>query len=292
MILVRLEGGLGNQMFQYALGRTLALKNKSIVKVDTTFLLDRTPRGGFVFRNYDLDIFKTNILIAERKEIPLLYRKYFNGRPALFADSFRKKIVKNPGKEKQFQFDPEILKLSDGTYLEGYWQSPKYFEAYADIIKKDFEIREKLPKNAEALRDKIMSLSSVCINVRRADFVSNPFHGTLGQEYFDKGIEIIARKEKQLSLFVFSDDIEWCKNNLKFKYPYEFIGHEYAGDKFQFYLELMKSCGHFIIPNSSFGWWAAWLSPSLNKVIIAPQRWFLDDRVNTKDLTPTSWIRI
>ena len=136
----------------------------------------------------------------------------------------------------------------------------------------------------------------VCLNVRRGDFVSNPLmnveHGVLGLDYYYGAINEIIQKEKDIHIYIFSDDIEWCSNNLKFDVPTTFVDHTYAGEKFSSYLLLMQTCRHFIIPNSTFGWWAAWLSNHSNKTVIAPKRWFNDASRNTKDILPNSWIKL
>ena len=130
------------------------------------------------------------------------------------------------------------------------------------------------------------------MNVRRGDFVNNDFHGTMGLDYYLKSLDVLNSKlDAELKIFVFSDDIEWCIDNLKFDYATEFIGHSYKGVKFSSYLYLMQACKYFIIPNSSFAWWAAFLSDYSNKIVIAPKNWFNND-LNTSDLIPDSWIRI
>jgi hypothetical protein len=136
---------------------------------------------------------------------------------------------------------------------------------------------------------------SICLNVRRADYVSLQasidMHGFVGKEYYDRGIALIAPKVKVPHIFVTSDDVEWCQANLRFDYPTTFLGHEHKGYKFGNYLMLMSCCKHFLIPNSTFGWWAAWLNPSLDKIVVCPRNWFRDPNIDSSDMIPEGWIR-
>lgn len=290
MIIVKLMGGMGNQMFQYAFGRSLSLKKGISLKLDLGFLLDRTPKKNFVFRDYDLPIFNCNPQILSEED-----KKSFFGN-FIMANKYINKLlpVKNRRfyTEKHFQYDPNVLKLNDDIYLEGYWQSYKYFSEFESTIRKDFSFNHKLNEEEEVINQKILSTNSVCVNVRRTDFIVNSFHGVCNVDYFKKGLGYISKSESELNIFVFSDDIEWCKENLDFEFPTNFIEHKYAGKKFQSYLQLMTNCNHFVIPNSSFGWWAAWLANYEEKLIIVPKKWFNDNSINTKDLILDEWIKI
>ena len=295
MIIVELSGGMGNQMFQYAAGRALALKNNTELGLDLSFLLDRTPHPkfqNFVFRNYDLDIFNIDAKIVEQSEIPFWHRNFFSGKVNLWFNYFCHKFVPYTGKEKHFHFDKTILDLGPDTYLHGLWQSPKYFQSIESTIRKDFELKAPLSENVSTLMREIVSCESLCVNVRRADFVTNNFHGTFGPEYYDNAVAEIARTNNIDKIYVFSDDIPWCEENLKFPFPTMFVGKEYAGKKFEQYLMLMAACKNFVIPNSTFGWWAAWLSKNSQKKVVVPKRWFGNERIVTDDLVLPEWIRI
>ena len=285
MIIVRLTGGMGNQMFQYAAGRALSLKQGVPLALDTEWLLDRTPRPkflNFVFRNYDLDLFTIDATFAERSDVPLMYRSYLVGWAKHGLDFAARKFLRRPGQERNLRFDPKILALGPNAYLSGVWQSPSYFESIADVIRKDFMLKAPLSEQSARLKAEVQSCASVCLNVRRGDFVTSDVHGTMGTDYYDRAI----------ALYVFSDDIAWCEANLKFSFPTFFVGKEYKGPKYGEYLELMRACRNFIIPNSTFAWWAAWLSENPDKIVIAPKRWFLIEDIDTSDIVPEEWIRI
>jgi hypothetical protein len=292
MIIIKLMGGLGNQMFQYALGRQLSIKYNIPFKLDLSFLLDRSKKSNFTYRNYDLDIFAISPAFANyfeslNGESPR-YKKYINlGMNFLRISPFT--VVQ----EKTFNFDKEILEKPDNCYFVGYWQSEKYFKAIESTIRNDFSLGADPDLS---LSNQIQSSESICLNVRRGDYVTNPVtnkhHGVCNAEYFYKAIDKIKNFTEKPKIFVFSDDITWCIENLMFEDPTVFVTHNYAGKKFEKYLKLMSLCKYFIIPNSSFGWWAAWLSSFPQKKVIAPHNWIANPDINTDDLLPADWITI
>jgi hypothetical protein len=294
MVIVRLAGGMGNQMFEYAVGRSLAIKNNTTLGLDLAFLLDRTPIPHFTFRDYDLDVFNIDAAIVSRKDVPALYRKYHLGWAMRYVDFIRRKFISQPGKEKMPNtFDHSVMELGPNIYLEGWWQTPKYFEEYQEVIRNDFTLKAPLSEKSQQLAEEIKNAVSACIHVRRGDYVGNAFHDVgLGESYYKEGLAYISSKVDVEKIYVFSDDIEWCKNNLHFDIETMFVGPEYAGKKGEEHVMLMSMCKHFIIPNSSFAWWGAWLSAASEKIVIAPKRWFADASIDTTDLIPAQWIRI
>lgn len=293
MIIVKLMGGLGNQMFQYAAGKALAAHHSTALKLDLDFLLDRTPRGGFVFRDYDLDVF---VLEAERasNRHTARYNRTSNTRVNRYARALGAWIGKYRRYHEQgFHYNEEFFRLPRNAYLDGYWQSPKYFAPIKDQIRADFTFKDSILEGSQRLKGAILNDNSVCINVRRADFLASSFHGVCDMEYFAPAIESVASKVFNPHFFIFSDDPPWCLENLRVSYPVTFVGHEHAGTKFSNYLQLMSLCKHYIIPNSSFAWWAVWLNGEYrhDRIVIAPRRWFTDPTWDTKDLIPAEWLR-
>jgi hypothetical protein len=292
MVITKLMGGLGNQMFQFAAGKTLATRLNTSFFLDLDFLLDRTPRPNFVYRDYDLTIFKLKATRASADQVkPFLYV------PENRVDRYYKKLKNaiNPHyyyKEPHFHFDEKFRTLSGNVYMEGYWQSPLYFEAISEVIRNDFSFSSPIGEQSESVHEQISKSHSVCVNVRRADFLTTSFHGVCDMKYFKPAIDLMASRVRDAHFFVFSDDPAWCLENFHFPYPFTFVGHEHAGSKFSSYLQLMAACKHYIIPNSSFAWWAVWLNQSKDKLVIAPKVWFTNLQWNPKDLIPADWIRI
>lgn len=286
-------GGLGNQMFQYALGRSLSLHYNVDFKMDTSFLLDRTSYSkNIVIRDYDLSIFNIVENIATIAEVQKLKKEILNSKK---VDLLTKKVLgirRTYVKEPHFHFFPEVFSMGPDIYLEGFWQTEKYFLNCETTIRKDFTFRKPPGKNTLELLNKINDCNAVCVNVRRGDFLVNSYHGAISTDYYKRGESIIREKIRDVHFFVFSDDIEWCQHNLKFSDSTTYVTHEYAGEKFSDYLRLMIHCKHFIIPNSTFGWWAAWLNKIDEKIVIAPQKWFDSGPKDTQDIIPEDWIKI
>lgn len=297
MFIIRLKGGLGNQMFQYAFAKSKSLSNKEQFLLDLRYLNDRSPRKNFVFRNYDLDIFDIKPDFYKfKKYIPFTIYFY------LFYELFLKIIVKifnfniNLFIENNFKYDLNAIKYNKSiNYYIGYFQSFKYFEKYEEEIRKDFTFKNKIDINSHIEAKEILSNNSVCINIRRGDFLNDESLGVKSTLYYLEGIKQLnsITNLDNLIIYVFSDDIDWCKENLNFSYQTKFMEHSLAGYKFSEYLQLMTFCKYFIIPNSSFAWWAAYLSSREGKVVIVPEKWHnYHNDGDDVDLILDSWVRI
>lgn len=246
MIIVKLMGGLGNQMFQYAYGKYLSNKFNDELVLDLTFF-DPKNQNPMLIRNYDLDIFK----------------------------NIKCKTV-----------------INSDNFIEGFFQRYDYVTEIRNELLHDFDI--DLESKHKDIFDEISNQNSICLNVRRGDYVtflrSAEFHGFIGNEYFNKVIKEITKEIIDPYFYIFSDDIDWCKTNIKTGYPTKFMTQEYNGPKYSSYLKLMSACKHFILPNSTFGWWAAWMSNNDNKIIYAPKKWFASS-TEPEGLIPSNWRR-
>ena len=278
MIIVNLTGGNGNQMFQYAVARALAERNNTNVLLDLSWFNQKfdattTPR------HYELACFSLDAKVLK------------------YSGTTREKLQRRLAKqymEPHFHYDKNFVKLSKNTILNGYFQSEKYFNDIREILLQDFSWIKKPEGKNKALQEQIQKdSSSVSLHVRRGDYVSNEnaakFHGLTGAEYYKAAVKEMTKHVKKHNLYVFSDDPEWCKKNLKFTQPTTYISHNTDGSED---MRLMKMCKHNIIANSSFSWWGAWLNKNPNKIVIAPKQWFSHSESNTKDVIPNSWHKI
>lgn len=296
MIIVKATGGLGNQLFQYALGRHLALKNNDILKMETNYYIGST----FV---YSLGLFNTHAEIAteedySKKGIPSINDVSLYGKIKRklfrigenFKPIHKKKFIIEPG----FTFCPEILNVKNSCYLSGVWQSEKYFQAIKNVIQEEITLKNELSPATKNWIKKASESNSVSIHLRRGDYVNNPqihqFHGVCPPEYYEAAINLISGKIDNPVFFVFSNDIEWVKNNLKINYPVFFVSDKRIPDYEE--LIIMSNCKHNIIANSTFSWWGAWLNANPDKIVIAPLKWFTGSDTDTRDLTPETWVRI
>lgn len=289
MIIVRLIGGLGNQMFQYALGRSLALKN------DTELKLDISDFEKYKLHKYSLGAFNVQKIIASSDVVSKF--KKFKTKPGRRWFWYNKFIADNSKYflEKSFEFDPQVLDVAEDVYIDGYWQSAKYFEYIESTIRTDFSFTLPQGEKDKEISMLINKCASVSIHVRRTDYVTDTNAkkalGTCPIEYYTEAVLLIAQKVGNPHFFVFSDDHEWAKINIKTDYPTVYVDHNDANANYQD-LRLMASCKHNIIANSSFSWWGAWLNRNPDKIIIAPKKWFTDINKNDSDLIPPKWIRI
>ena len=283
MIISILEGGLGNQLFQYAIGRHLSIKNKTKLVLDTSNYLIEKKRHYELYK-YNIKAKVANIAICifvrlSSKIIPKIRNK--NILPIEYI------------KERDTYFNSEILTIKSNIILDGYWQSEEYFKNIKDIILYDLsQLAEPDNKNKNMLK-RINNTNSVCLHVRRDDYVSNPllkkYHGSLSPEYYVKAIQAIYDRTINPDFFIFSDEPEWCKRNIITNGPHTYVDIN-GPDKAPEDLRLMSACDHFIIANSSFSWWAAWLSGYKGKIIIAPKRWYR--KRDEGDIVPKQWLRM
>ncbi len=290
MIFVRLIGGIGNQMFQYAAARRLAYAAKAAV------IFDISHFKYYPGRSYALGHFNIQEQFLSSDEAERFNSEFQSRFKSLirFLDKKRKRCPRYI-KEKYFRFDPAVLRLGDNIYLDGYWQSEKYFIDITSLIKKEFTVTTPEEGRNKELASGIREVNSVSIHIRRGDFVSNPkiskVHGTCGIDYYLRSVDYISQKVDNPRFFIFSDDPEWASQNLKLSYPNTIVKHN-GTDKGYEDLRLMSQCKHNIIANSSFSWWGAWLNTNSEKIVVAPRRWFQTRGRDTKDLLPDSWMRL
>jgi hypothetical protein len=290
MIIVKLQGGLGNQMFQYATGKALAMHYGVTLRLDHHFLEHPTETPGLVIRKYDLDIFRLQVAKAS----DALLKNIFQPK------DFRKLFFDRLGFAKKYQiiqeahpvFNETLFQKNGFLYLDGYWQSPRYFSTIQTVLRRDFTFLHPLLLVSQNLQTQIIQTNSVCLNVRRTDFVNNPFHPLCTLNYYLQGMEAIKQKIANPHFFIFSDDKEWCHTQFGSMPDCTIVGTVHNGEKYANQLRLMASCRHFIIPNSSFGWWAVWLANQPDALVIAPERWTSDTKTDPSDLIEKHWIQI
>jgi hypothetical protein len=302
MIIVKLMGGLGNQMFQYAAGRNIALRNKTGLKLDN--------KNGFIDdfynRKYLLNNFNIKENIAQLSELPYTLKQ--DNSSNLFSDRAIRYINKhipidgyNITKERNLCFDSNAFIPRKKQYLIGYWQSEKYFSDISDIIENEFTLKYPLTGKNLEVAEVIKNSNSLCVHFRRlhgissgvTSYAATEIHGSLGLDYYQNAISYIERQISNLEIFVFSDQPDWVKENFKSSSPTYFIDHNDDDHNYED-LRLMSLCKHQVISNSTFSWWAAWLNSNTDKIVIAPKIWFANKEMNdqTCDLIPYKWIRL
>jgi hypothetical protein len=272
MIIVKLMGGLGNQMFQYAFGKVLETNLKQKVLYDKSWFYLDFAKANMTPRNFELATFSLSLNYID--PTGLFFRNKQHSWLTILKQRLKRKIVCNKIYEKSFSL--EQLKTKSNLYLEGYWQNPQYFERIKENILKDFSFPElKNPEDAD-LHDQISTSKSVAVHIRRGDYINNPttnqHHGICSFEYYKKAAELIVSKLPNAKFFLFTDDPEFVKNNFGFISNATVVSNSTRSDIDE--LNLMHLCKHFIIANSSFSWWGAWLSQNPEKIVIAPKQWY------------------
>lgn len=290
MIIVRLCGGLGNQMFQYAAGLAVACRVASDVRFDTEWFDNNHAHQGLELKRvFGLELPKPSIADLQ-KVLGVCARPVV--RRLLSRRSLRSLRPKALVIEPHFHYWAGIEHLPDDVYLDGYWQSEKYFSCIADTIRQQFRFIEPLdPRNA-ALIDEMQRCESVSLHIRRGDFVSDPrasrVHGVDLSEYYPAAVATMVEKTGAERFYVFSDDPQWVIEHLRLPVPYTVVDHNRGAASYRD-MQLMSACRHHIIANSTFSWWGAWLNPRPDKIVIAPRRWF-NVVQDTRDLYCPGWI--
>ena len=290
MVISRITSGVGNQLFQYALARHLARRNRTSLYFDLSYYRQTyatdTPRA-FKLNKFGID-----------------YR-VLNTSPYQYVSKFTKllpnrtlKPVFSFVKESYFHFDPGVLSAqAQFLTLEGFWQSECYFGDSTDAIRRELTFRRETGRTFEDYRAAIGRADvPVSLHVRRGDYVNHPefsqSFGFVGLDYYRAAIAQLNEQFPTMTLFVFSDDPAWVGQNLPLDGPHVFV-HNTGPDADLDDLQLMSLCRHHIIANSSFSWWGAWLNANADKVVVAPRNWFRNKPDwNTADLIPLAWLRL
>lgn len=285
-VVVGLSGGLGNQMFQYAAGRSLA------VRLGVPLTLDLSWFAGKSERQYALKAFQIEATLSYQCEwMPALGRKWISR----ISRRWLSHILDVPvWREQHFHYSKEFKLLSKPVYLEGYWQSEHYFKEVSTYLTQEFRLRKPLPLASINLLDEIKNCDAICVHVRRGDYLSNPaaakVHGTCSADYYRAGVVELSQGLTKPHCYVFSDDPAWVRHNITLDYPMTVIDINSPQDA-HLDLALMAACSHYLIANSSLSWWGAWMGSHKTKKVIAPANWFIKADKDTRDLLPESWLK-
>jgi len=294
MVIVQLKGGLGNQMFQYAIGRAIALRHGTTLRFDLQEIeVDNARAYGLpVWRIVGDPAGRMDVL--RMRVLNQLSRKVHPSAPY-----YRHPVIT----EREFTFDRNLLEAKRNCWLFGHWQSEKYFDAVADQIRADFTPLSEVSIASRALERKILAFGnrSVFLHIRRTDYINwlpnLEAHGSCSNEYYLRAADVIAQHVSDPHFFAFSDEPEWVRDNLRLPYSMTVVSHNKPGDAFKVGNEhedlwLMSRCRHAVLANSSFSWWGAWLNSERERMVIAPKRWFGALCHDTRDLVPSRWIRL
>lgn len=289
MIITRLDGGLGNQMFQYAFGSNVSKLTGLTLKLDTRFLGE--------YRHYELGIFDIKNAFASEKELLLFDRRKLSILQKMFF-KFRHNFTRTLLLSEQ-EGNENLIFLShlpENIYLSGYWQNEMYFESIEPLVRDIFKFPAFIERENLLLESIIQHSESVSLHVRRGDYMleqNKVVHGILPIDFYHNAISLIRKRLEDPVFIVFSDDVEWVKRNLFIEGKVQYSTHNSGNRAFRD-MQLMSICKHNIIANSSFSWWGAWLNNNLEKIVVAPIKWFAQPEKNDlhKNILHRDWIRI
>jgi hypothetical protein len=261
--LIPLTGGLGNQLFQYAYGRKLEIVDKKLIIFNTSFFTNQ----------------RANQTSTKDTPRPFLLDRFNINPSAKFSPNPENRITK---------IFKKILYKITGNYP--LYQSEKYFASIKNIILQEFTLKDPLSTQAQNITNNIrLQTSPVSIHVRRGDYVNNTNHPICNSEYYYKAMHHIKSKVDNPFFFVFSDDIQWVKDNLEI-HNAVFVSNGQIQETQE--LILMSQCSHNIIANSTFSWWGAYLNQNSDKIVVAPVQWTTKKTSTELDILPENWIRI
>ena len=284
-VIIKFDGRMANQMFQWAFGRAMEAK-KGITPV-------------FDDSRETLKLGCFNLM----KDIKTIHKPLWNKilRKIIIFRNLRNKITDLKIIAPQYSekmgvgYQSELFEVTPPACISGYFQTEKYFSDVREKLLNDFVIKGKISKRNQLMLDKIKSVNSVAVHFRRGDYTKarvEKLFGMCSENYYKKAIDTIAEKTQEpITLFIFSDDINWVRNNVKFNYDTVYVDIN-SGKQAVFDLDLMKNCKHNVIANSSFSWWGAWLNENPNKIVVAPTPWHDSDTINSDDIVPDNWIKI
>ena len=291
MIISKITHGLGNQLFQYAIARKLSIQRETPLYLDTRYY--NHTYSTDTFRSFKLNKFNINFESLDNSPALIYLSKSTKLFPNRSFPPFFKLV-----RDKQSTFEPDVLSAKSlFLYLSGFWQTEKYFDDVKDVLQKELTLKVAESEQFKKYKEQILAENSpVSLHIRRGDYVNNAqFNdkfGFIGLDYYREAIKLFKEKKPDCKFFVFSDDLQWVKENLDTGHDFTFI--ENTGENGDLEdLMLMRTCSHHVIANSSFSWWGAWLNPKPDKIVVAPAKWYnnLPD-LNTSDLVPESWIRL
>lgn len=289
MIVVRLMGGLGNQLFQYAAAKHLSVLNNAELYFDTSFFNTKTE--DTTPRKFELDVFNIKYKLATDEMLNHFHGCEFNSTELVLTKLLSFGKFKKY-KFNEYGFDEHFLDLKGNYYVRGFFQSEKYFSSIKSIIREELIIdQEHLPADVPLVNQIKNTANAVSIHIRRGDYIRNltsmDAHGICSKDYYVKSIKLLREKlGEDLHFYIFTDDPTWVRNEMNWAIDSTIVSDKKPIEDFY----LMSLCNHNIIANSTFSWWAAWLNENENKSIIVPKQWTNMLQTEKIELAPKNWI--
>ncbi len=290
MIITRIDGGLGNQLFQWAYGLYLAERHGTELLMDVSSYASGPPHG-YLLKHYGVTAQTAGPEMLRR--VPRRYRPdaSWQLRDLVPAGTLPGSNLRRQ-KESPFGFHPRHLSVGDHSYLVGYWQSEQFFPGLRTRLLRELQLNKPLSDRSRRVAEEMLGTQSVAIHVRRGDYVNNAaaaqIYCHLELDYYRRAVEQWAQRRTGVKVFVFSNDIPWCQHNLQLPWPTQYVDHNSAATAHED-LELLRQANCCVIANSTFSWWGAWLNERPNKVVYAPPQWFQPQTFDGSAILPREW---
>ena len=288
MVITKIKAGLGNQLFQYATGRSLARQ------LGTKLILDTSEYSPLSFRQYKLNHFGISQPIlgpCARSAIRKLRRRWLAPIRLLTHNRGIIRILEDKGRG----FDETIFCQGNILYLDGYWQSERYFAGLRETLLAELTLPAPTRPEAGRMWARMNEEISVCVHIRRGDYISTKdgqtHWATCGLDYYAAAMAYLGQRVACAKFYFFSDDPDWVQANFAPAASRVIVSGQVTGSDIEDFC-LMMNCRHFIIANSTFSWWAAWLGKGPDKIVIAPRHWYRSEKFTDKDLIPDRWVRL
>lgn len=311
-VIMQLAGGLGNQLFQYAAGLSLATRLGSDLWLDTRAFDALAHHPRVTQRTYELAQFALSGRVADPSRLRslglgdrVLPHRPGSAKWLMSAIGNRLPRVARHGvevvRERSLAYSDQLDVLADrhvrhSCYLIGYWQSPRYFAGAEQHVRAEVALADGMSEGVARLADQIEESRSLCVHVRRGDLVTNKsarqFHGLLGADYYQESVDRLVARQDFDRVFVFSDDAAWCREHLRWDLPIVHVDQGELGGTPAEHLVAMSRARGFVISNSTYSWWAAWLSGVSGESIVAPRAWTAKPGSYFDALVPSTWTRV
>jgi Glycosyl transferase family 11 len=286
MIVARIDGGLGNQMFQYAYGRYLADKHRSELVLDLRSFKHQPPHG------FMLDRFQVGATLIDTTVIKRMPRAYQDVLSRSWLPDFLRSTSLRRIKERPFGFHEKYLRAGDDSYLVGYWQSEKFFPGQRDALLQEFQLRFPVGTDTKRVVEQMHGVRSIALHIRRGDYVTNPeaarIYESIGVDYYRRCLELWAEQYEGVEVFIFSNDLAWCRKRFMLPWKTHFVDHVAGRDAHEDLIMLSHSQA-VAIANSTFSWWAAYLNQRVEKRVFAPSHWFRPNTLDASNIYPSDW---
>ncbi len=292
MIVTRMDGGLGNQMFQYAFGLYLAHKHQTELALDLNSY-QSGPQHGYTLDRFQITAQPLTATLSQ--QLPKRYRRPASTESNTWLPDWLNRSLLRRVKERPFGFHEKYLKARAHSYLVGYWQSEKFFPGMRDELLEQFTPAARLSDDSLRVVESMQTAPSIALHIRRGDYLTHSetarIYEQLSLDYYRTSLERFAQQNEHVQVFVFSNDLAWCRKHLQLRFPTHFVDHTDQHSAHEDLIMMSRAMCN-VIANSTFSWWAAYLNNRRDRTTFAPSSWFRPGTLDGQHLPCPAWQRV